>query len=279
MRSLVLLAGVTALALAACDSERSVRISSRGSGGGESTSPALRVVDTLQCPQTEGVLTRTATGADGLSCTYSGPRGAEVVLRLIALDGRDVDTVLGEIERELQAVLPRAAGETADQAPPPAPSAPPTPAAPSANGDTTENVQVRMPGLSIRSEGDSTTIRLPGISIDSDGAASNVRVGGLTIDANDASGDVDIRSDDESVRVRASNEAAEIRTRSSGDGLRTTYILVDEDPAQTGWRLVGYEARGPAGGPLVVAIVRSKDRREDAVFDGAKALVSLNAGG
>ena len=31
--------------------------------------------------------------------------------------------------------------------------------------------------------------------------------------------------------------------------------------------------------PLVVAIVRSKDRREDAVFDGAKALVSLNAGG
>ena len=44
------------------------------------------------------------------------------------------------------------------------------------------------------------------------------------------------------------------------------------------WRLAGFEARGPEGGPVVVAIVRSKDRREDEVFDAAKSLVRLNAG-
>ena len=43
-------------------------------------------------------------------------------------------------------------------------------------------------------------------------------------------------------------------------------------------RTVGYEARGPVGGPIVVATVRSKDRDPDRLFDAAKALVTLNVG-
>lgn len=262
--------------MAACDSGRSVRISSRSD---DAPTEALRVVETLQCPQTEGVLTRTGTGADGLSCTYAGPRGAEVILRLIPLETRDADTVLAGIEKDLRELLPRAAGATAGGPEEAARAEAEASAEAETGGAGTEDVHVRMPGLTIRSEGESTTIRLPGISVDSDGGASNVRVGGLTIDANDVSGDVDIRSDDESVRVRASDEAAEIRTRGGGDGVRATYILVDEDPNQVGWRLVGYEARGPASGPLIVAVVHSKDRREEDVFDAAKDLVALNAGG
>ena len=43
-------------------------------------------------------------------------------------------------------------------------------------------------------------------------------------------------------------------------------------------RVVGYEARGPVGGPLVVATVRSRDRNRERAFEDAKDLVALNAG-
>ena len=36
--------------------------------------------------------------------------------------------------------------------------------------------------------------------------------------------------------------------------------------------------RGPAGGPIVIAVVRSKDRRDGGVFDDARDLVALNVG-
>lgn len=279
MRSLILTVGLTAAALAGCDSERSVRISNTSSAGGDAVAPVLKAVRTLQCPQTHGVLTRTATGADGISCTYSGPRGSEVILRLVSLDETDADAALRNLEAEVRELLPQAVGRLAGAADVRAAEAEAAAAAESRETGGVEDVHVRLPGLTVRSEGDSTTIRLPGISVDSDGASSNVRVGGLRIDADERSGDVDIRSADDSVRVRASDDAAEIRTRASGGGVRATYILVDEEPSQVGWRLVGYEARGPEGGPLVVAVVRSKDRREDEVFDAAKDLVRLNVGG
>ena len=49
-------------------------------------------------------------------------------------------------------------------------------------------------------------------------------------------------------------------------------------PAPGGLRMVGYQARGPQTGPLVVATVRSKDRESDGLMDDAEALVELNAG-
>jgi hypothetical protein len=115
--------------------------------------------------------------------------------------------------------------------------------------------------------------------VDATDDGAHVRVGGMRIDAKDKSGDVQIRSEDDSVSVRARDEAAEIRTHDKGKGVRLTYILVDETPSPLGWRLVGYEARGPASGPLVVAVVRSKDRHEQSVFDAAKKLVTRNVGG
>ena len=281
MRSLILTVGLAAAALAGCDSERSVRISSSGGDAGDEAAPAvLKAVETLQCPQTHGVLTRTATGADGLSCTYSGPRGSEVTLRLVSLEDSNADAALRDLEAELGLLLPQVADRLAGSAQAVGADEATTAAAAAASEvEGVEDVHVRLPGLTVRSQGDATTIRLPGISVDSDGASSDVRVGGLRIDADERTGDVDIRSADDSVRIRASDDAAEIRTRASGSGVRATYILVDEEPSQVGWRLVGYEARGPEGGPLVVAVVHSKDRREDEVFDAAKDLVTLNVGG
>src|SRR5690606_7529686 len=107
-----------------------------------------------------------------------------------------------------------------------------------------------------------------------------VRVAGVRIDDGASGEDVRISGQGEdTVSIRARDEAAEIRTSRGEDAVRGTYILVDEQPSAAGWRLVGYEARGPLEGPLVVAVVLSKDRREDSVFDAAKALVAQNVGG
>ncbi|MEH6676109.1 MAG: methyltransferase type 11, partial [Phenylobacterium sp.] len=135
-----------------------------------------------------------------------------------------------------------------------------------------------VPGVSIQAEGESATVRIPGISIDTDGGQSSVRVGGFSVRSDEAGDQVNISTDNDAVRIRARDEAVEIRTRDTTRGVRATYILVDERGSDLDWRLVGLEARGPEGGPLVVALVRSKDRREDEVFDAAKALVRLNVG-
>ncbi len=64
----------------------------------------------------------------------------------------------------------------------------------------------------------------------------------------------------------------------AGEATRVSWILTDNRTSESGWRLVGYEARGPVGGPLVVATVRSRDRNRERAFEDAKDLVALNAG-
>lgn len=248
---------VAGLVLGACDPTPSLRITKR-----EETSDAsapLRVVETLNCPEHQGELTRVSTAADGLSCTYAGPRGAEVVLRLVRLaDGQTASEALLPFEQALRELMPhtieRAGG------------------GPGGDGGL----------VNVRSEGASTSVRLPGLTVDAEGDRSTVRIGPIHIEADDGDGTARVSTDEssgEAVSVTANNNAAEIRTRSDGEALRATYLLVDEQPSEAGWRLVGYEARGPVSGPIVIAVVQSKSRREDRVFDSAKELVALNVGG
>lgn len=273
MRALILPICLAAL-LAACDTEPSIRIS-RDSDQSAESSGALRMVDSLQCPQTHEVLTRRgAPAADGLSCEYTGPRGSQVTLRLIRLEGEGL-AALDALETEVQALLPSAIERVGGALAVAAADAGSPASASAANGD---NVAVQVPGVTIETEGENARVRIPGISIDTDGGQSRVRVGGFSIRSDEAGDQVNISTDNEAVRIRAREEAVEIRTRDTAHGVRATYILVDERGSDLGWRLVGYEARGPEGGPLIVAVVRSKDRREDEVFDGAKSLVRLNVG-
>ena len=276
MRAMLMTICLAAL-VAACDSEPPIRIS-RDSGSESSNSGGpLRVVDTLQCPQTHEVLTRRGgPSADGRSCEYTGPRGSQVTLRVVTLDGEGL-AALDALEAEVQAILPsameRVGGANAVAAADASANA--SASASAGNGDS---VAVQVPGVTIEAEGETATVRIPGISIDTDGGQSSVRIGGFNIRSDETGDHVDIRTDSEAVRIRAHEEAAEIRTRDTSEGVRATYILVDERGSDLGWRLVGYEARGPEGGPVVVALVRSKDRHEDEVFDAAKSLVALNVG-
>ena len=280
---------VIALALmtAACDNPGTVRITTSSTSD---SSGVLKVVDALQCPQTQGVLTRKGSArADG-SCVYGGPRGSEVILQLVQLDGRSSTEALKSFEDRLTADVPetmaqveaenaRAQAEAdevarvADDAARAAANA--AKAAEEATGDM---AQVRMPGLHVDAQGDKATVRLPGMKIEADGDRANIRIGGLTIRADEKSSRVNVSSGDDTVNIDATDGAARIRTSGSGEAVRATFLMTGKEASASGWRTVGYEARGPVGGPIVVATVRSKDRDPDRLFDAAKALVTLNVG-
>ncbi|WP_369059207.1 hypothetical protein ABOZ73_16495 [Caulobacter sp. 73W] len=118
------------------------------------------------------------------------------------------------------------------------------------------------------SDGKHTEINLPGLHItahddaNGDGGTAEVRVAGIHINANE--------------------NGAEIRAEHFGENaVRASLILAagDDAPEQ---HVVGYEARGPVKGPLVIAVVKAKDRDytddkdKDGVFSSMKKLVRMN---
>ncbi len=290
--ALITLCTLSAL-VAGCD-DSSVRMS-RSSDDGEGRA-VLRVIDTLQCPDTVGALTRKGSAQDGGKvCTYGGPRGSEVTLHLVSLDGTTPNDALTGFENQLTESMPETAaqmrGAQADaqraeadaeraqaDAEAAAENAEVAAREAEASAQSGDRAEVRLPGLSVDADDEKASVRMPGMTVDADGDKARVRIGGFSIDANEGSHAVAISSSDESVSVQAHDDAAEIRTRAPGSATRVTYILTDNAASAAGWRLVGYEARGPQGGPIVVATVRAKDRDNDGVFDDAKDLVTLNVG-
>ena len=276
LRSLLIPALCAAGLTAACDGD-SVRITSTTRNENADAKGALTVVQTLQCPQTMGSLTRKGSASDGGSvCTYAGPRGSEVSLHLVKLDGAQPAEALKAFEDRLSAAMPQAVAQLRAAAEKDSEAAP---AAAPASGD---RATVRAPGVDIRAEGDDATVRLPGLRIESKGDKASVRIGGFHIDATEDGSTANITTSGEgegdNVSVQANQDAAEIRTSAGGGATRASWILTDNRPSEAGWRLVGYEARGPAGGPIVVATVRARDRDRGRVFEDAKDLVTLNVG-
>lgn len=274
-------------ALAACGD--GVRISSTRSVDSDAKG-VLKVVEALQCPQTMGSLTRKGSASEGGTvCTYVGPRGAEVSLHLLPLDGQTPTDILKAFEQRLSRDLPRAlaqitvAGPDAADARADAPRAAADAAEPAAEPATpsADRASVRAPGVALEADGEDATVRLPGLRIETRGDKASVRIGGFHIDADDSTGSARISGSSgsgDNVSINARNDVAEIRASAGGDATRASWILTDNRSSESGWRLVGYEARGPVGGPLVVATVRSRDRNRERAFEDAKALVALNVG-
>ena len=293
LRRSLLLPTVCAIAAltAACDGERSVQISSTRTEDNDAKG-VLKVVDTLQCPQTMGSLTRKGSASNnGTVCTYVGPKGAEVTLQLAPLGDRTPPQVLKDFENRLSADMPQAlAGLSASEGRRQAEQARADADAVRADAERArvearaeasgDRASVHAPGLTVEANGDDANVRLPGMQIETKGDQATVRIGGLHIDASDNAGSVDIQGQDngDSVSVRAQNDSAEVRAAASGDATRASWILTDNRASPSGWRLVGYEAGGPVGGPLVVATVRSRDRNRGRVFEDARDLVALNVG-
>ncbi|ACG77792.1 conserved hypothetical protein [Phenylobacterium zucineum HLK1] len=281
MKPLLFLAAVSALPLAAACTPQA---------------KAPRVA--LDCPATQGELTRTAMAQDGKSCIYASAEGAEVTLRLIPVSGtafatldRLEETLLAESAKAAEAA--EAAAPQADTRPSPQSAAEAERAAAEAAkdagaaaqvadaGDAAEEGMGSVDGVDVRLEKgkvvvedgrETTRIDLPGIQIVADEAndSAQIRIGPLHVDASGEEAKVQIRRE---VRLKGEALAREKR------GVRATFISSGKSAAD-GRRFVGYEAGGPKTGPLTVAIVHSKSALDDDdnVYRDIKKLVRKNGG-
>jgi hypothetical protein len=248
------------------------------------TGQGARTIAKLDCPSSEGDLTRVSAAADGKSCVYRSSEGAEVVLELVALTG-DPQTTLNAIEKQLRSEgAPGAAPDAVAD-----PKAPPVGASTAADaakaeaealadaGGTTTHHRSKALGVSTEDgpDGETARVDLPGIHIvANDGAegddSAQVQIGPLKIDANDDDTTVRIYRD-----VRLRGEAFSRQKR----GVRATFIYTGKDlPA--GYRYVGYQAGGPKTGPLAVAKVRTKSGTDegDNINHDVEELVRRNGG-
>lgn len=259
-----LMIGVGASALTACHRIQSDQGQSERRPGRREP---VHVIDKLDCPERQGELKRVSVAADGQSCSYQSGE-ATVDLRLVRLNGGDAEAALAPIESELKEIMPT-------------PPAKPKPVEGKAGKNRTS---INLPGVKINASDDGADIRIGHLTINSDGGAAEVKVNkNVNIRGDDAHGAVNVSANDEhegDVTIKADDHGAEIRTQKKGDIVRSTLILAN-DKAPKGYRLAGYEARGPKGGPLAVAVVKAKTRDTDDhdIFRDMKALVRHNVGG
>ncbi len=218
----------------------------------------------LKCPDKQGKLHRIAQSRDGQGCDYSDNLGQDVSLRLLATGNQTAETVLFGVENSLFDLMPAA------DMPATPPTTPKPPETPHAKGSE----KVVLPGIKVTTEHGKTLVQIGGLSIH-----TQDKDGGVRIEASGAAGAVPLlHSEQGTVNVNANDDTAVIRMHDSGEGIRRSLIIASEKPGPTGYRLVGYEARGPIGGPLVVATIKGKSKHERQVFKDLKALVSLNSG-
>lgn len=254
-RIALLAAGCAVLALAACDHPDAAR---------QRKANELKVVSKLDCPETQGQLTRKEAAADGKSCVYTSADGAEVKLTIVALNGGKPAAALAPLEAELSALIPPGKVPAGDE---------------TAKADADTKVIANENGVAItagdkRGSEEDVEINLPGVHIKTEGENATVKVaGGVDINA----------TEDGRAEIRANRNVTE--TSDSKDprksAISARYILTNDDHGGE-YRVVGYEARGPKGGPLVVGTVKIKREGgvdHDELFDDISDLIRHNVGG
>lgn len=221
-------------------------------------------ISQLKCPVKQGSLRKLTQASNGKACDYTDNKGQDVSLRLVPIGNQSADMALSEIEKGLFALVP-----SADL-----PPTPPTAPKPRETPHAKPPAHVDLPGIKVTTEHGKTSVQIGGLSIH-----TQDKDGGVRIEASGAKGPVPLlHSDQGTVNVNASGGTAVIRMHDSGDGIRRSLIIASEKPGPTGYRLVGYEARGPIAGPLVIATIKGTSKHERQVFKDLKALVSLNSG-
>lgn len=211
----------------------------------------LRVPAKLDCPADAGDLSRTAQSPDGQWCDYAGPRGEMVRLRLAPLNGQTPSQALAPTRAQLHAL------------------------APVYRNATPVNYGERP--------GDTADVSVPFVHVHSDGDRADVRLFGIFhIVGRDHDHDADV--DRDHVRkhavVHAGLRGAEVVADEIGrSNASLVYVLAGSHRYASGYRAVGYIAKGPVTGPLVVAEFRSpvnSHRDSDGGHDDIDRLIDRN---
>jgi hypothetical protein len=190
--------------------------------------PGWKVPATLDCPATEGSLNRVAQSPDGQWCDYQGRRGDWVRVRIQLLGGRSPSEALAPERAELHTLVPVYRD--------------PLPDVDDGEGDRAD---VDLPFLHVHAVGDRADVRLFGIHVSSQGDNADIKAN---------------LGHKHSV-VHAGMRGAEITADDVGRvNASLVYVLAANKREPSGYRAVGYVAKGPVSGPLVVAEFRSHDR-------------------
>jgi hypothetical protein len=252
MRATILGAlGAAALGICACtpvvdyDGVASVR-ASRVDGA------PLRVRAALDCPISQGALTRTAQADDGRSCDYAGPDQETVRLSLVGLDGRSPVEVLAQTRAELRALVPVAA----------------EPVPPVARNEPGQHTGIDLPFFHVHAVGDHADVRVFGVKVHADGENAEVHA------SHGAKHTV----------VHAGPGGAEVLAENVGPvNAELVYVLASKRRQPSGYSAVGYVAKGPIAGPLVMGDFHARDRRPgqdgDQAGDDMGRLIERNLGG
>lgn len=217
----------------------------------------VTVAATLNCPEAQGDLTRTGAAADGKSCQYHGDEDEDVTLSLVSLNGQTPQAALAPLEAQLQGLVPARngpsmvnidAGHDDDDH----------------NGDEGgrhDHAKIDLPGLHINANGDKADIRILGTDIKADGDKADIHTNMGMKDA----------------VIHAGPGGAEIRAGEAGQhSAQLVYVLAGDNPGPSGYRAVGYMARGPVAGPLVVGQFKSKEGGRHGHDRDLQRLIDLN---
>jgi len=221
----------------------------------------LKAIARLDCPDTQGDLSLKSQASDGKSCAYADNDGTEVSLQLMAISGSDSRTALSPLEADLKSELSSANVAAASSG-----------QAANSVGDK-DRVDIDLPGVHIHTNGGAASIDTAGVKINADNA-------GAHIDAHEASSvKVDGEGHSKGVTIDAGEKGAEIHVNEGGAGVHQSFILASDVAGPHGYKFVGYEARGPIGGPLAVVSVKAKDEDHDDLRRDMRALLRRNVGG
>jgi hypothetical protein len=229
MKRAVILAavGASTLAMSAC----ATRVNYEGFEPSSAGGTPMKTLAALICPDHEGALVRTAQAGDGKSCDYLGSDGETVRLKLLDLDGRSAPEALAPAQAELRTLLP-------------------LPFKP-------------IPAISNLDEGERADVDLPFFHVHTINDRSDVKIFGVTIHDDGKNAEVSVKKGGKHTVVHATPAGAEVVAEDVGrTNAELVYVLASDRRGPGGWRAVGYVAKGPSAGPLVVGEFRAMDRNE-----------------
>jgi hypothetical protein len=208
----------------------------------------VTVAATLNCPEAEGDLTRTGQAADGKSCEYHGDEDQDVTLSLVALSGQTPQAVLTPMETALRGLVPAHSGPSMVNV--------------DAGSGDRDHAKIDLPGLHIDADGNKADIKILGADIKADGDHADIKT-----DAGGMKG----------ATIHAGPGGAEIRAGDVGQhSAELVFILAGDNAGPSGYRAVGYIARGPSTGPLVVGAFKSKANHHQGHDRDLERLIDLN---
>ncbi|HEX3887740.1 MAG TPA: hypothetical protein VHW05_09605 [Phenylobacterium sp.] len=216
--------------------------------------PPLRAPAKLDCPATSGDLTRTTQSPDGQWCDYASQRGETVRLRLAPLNGKTPWAALAPTRTQLHALVP---------------------------------VYREVPTDYDDGPGDRADVDVPFVHVHADGDRADVRLFGIFhIVGHDHGADADKDADKDHGRkhavVHAGPRGAEVVADEVGhNNASLVYVLAGNHRYPSGYRAVGYIAKGPVSGPLVVAEFRGPEnshRDNDGGNNDIDQLIDRNLG-